>query len=72
MDGDTGSGLRHWLNGTRDIKLHDLLKLCTVTNADPAVILFGGPCISIEDVIPAQREAFRAGLDALLGLTRRS
>jgi transcriptional regulator with XRE-family HTH domain len=35
----------HWQNGTRDIYLGDLMKLCEFVDVDPAVILFGGPAV---------------------------
>ena len=35
----TEGGIRHWRNGTRDIKLDEFLRLCKAAQADPLVIL---------------------------------
>lgn len=39
------SQIGHWTNGTRDIGVRDLMRLCEFVGADPAVILFGGPVV---------------------------
>lgn len=35
------SALRSWTNGHREINLDDYLRLCSVAEVDPAVVLFG-------------------------------
>jgi transcriptional regulator with XRE-family HTH domain len=49
MNGTSGSGIRHWLNGTRSINLREFFQLCTVVDADPAIILFNGPCFPLPE-----------------------
>lgn len=38
----TEGGIRHWRNGTREIKLSEFLALCKAAGADPAVMMHGG------------------------------
>jgi hypothetical protein len=37
------------MNGTRSINLREFFQLCTVVDADPAIILFNGPCFPLPE-----------------------
>lgn len=42
----TEAGLRHWLNGTREINLSEFEELCAIAEADPCMILAGRPALT--------------------------
>lgn len=42
------SGVRHWLNGTREINLNDFFRLCAAGGVDPCLVLFGAPLMNQE------------------------
>lgn len=42
------SALRSWINGNRELNLHDFFRLCAAVKADPSQILFGRPSFSPE------------------------
>lgn len=59
----TESGLRHWLNDTRDINLKDFFKLCQSVDADPALILFNTTSLD-----PEQLGALRKAVGSILNI----
>lgn len=53
----TEGGIRHWRNGTREIKLTEFLSLCRHAGADPATILHGVYHVQVsEDLLPAKEQ----------------
>lgn len=52
--GVTEAGLRHWLNGTRDINLVDFFSLCGAIDADPSEMLFGRKIEVAQPALPAR------------------
>lgn len=57
----TEAGIRHWLNGTRQINLTDFFNLCDAADADPAIVLFGPGKLS-----DAQRKRLGAVVTSIL------
>ncbi len=42
------STLRHWTNGTREINLTDLMRMCKAARVHPSLVLFEGPPMNAE------------------------
>ena len=61
------SGIRHWRNGTREIKLAEFVDLCRAARADPVAVLH----TSIEaETVNELHDALPEWRDYVLGLTR--
>jgi transcriptional regulator with XRE-family HTH domain len=62
----TEGGIRHWRNGTREIKLNEFLALCKAASADPKAILQGRASYIVDIDLQPREEMI---LDLFRGLT---